>query len=72
MHLVKHTCLELALYNTVSFEYQVSCGVFSGLWGVFLVYGRNVSFGNLNLSSSRGIGHLYFTPVMETKRVLSK
>jgi len=43
-----------------------------GFGGDFLVYDRNVSFGKLNLSSSAGIGHLYLTPVMETKRVLSK
>lgn len=30
-------------------------------WDFFWVYGRNVSFGNLNLSSSRGIGRVFHT-----------
>lgn len=89
MHLVKHLYLELALYNTVSFEYRISCSVgmehymsvaiyfffflaCGVLVGFFWVSGRNVSFGNLNLSSSRGIGHVYFTLVMATKRMLNK
>lgn len=51
------------------FFFFLACGV---LVGFFWVSGRNVSFGNLNLSSSRGIGHVYFTLVMATKRMLNK